>query len=249
MRGVPVSRYVVHERYDRRHVENDIALVRLRYSIELGSGTTAVCLPAPVGSGGGGGGDRDSLTGRHAVVTGWGTTSFSKRTPGRPARLSIYRTRTLPCFTQSVNQSHNLFSEGDTSPILQEASLKILSLSDSVCQTGIATGNAVESKLCAYSESGDACQVGNKVLDGVQGSTSREMGNFMVSACVIRRPCSCRIHATWDHGFARNPNLDKSRVTAVGPSSPRTATLALSWVSYPTESNATDAARLEFTRE
>ena len=85
MRGIPVSRYVIHERYDRRWVENDIALLRLRYRIELGSGTavTAACLPAPAPSNGNGGsGDRDSLTGRHAVVTGWGTTSFSKNQAG-----------------------------------------------------------------------------------------------------------------------------------------------------------------------
>ena len=78
MRGIPVSRYVIHEHYDKRSVENDIALLRLRYRMKLGSGTavTAACLPDPFG-------DSDALTGHHAVVTGWGTKSFSKNNQSR----------------------------------------------------------------------------------------------------------------------------------------------------------------------
>ena len=73
MRGIPVSRYVVHEHYDRRLVRNDIALLELLGRIRLGSKTavTAACLPTPSS-------DRESLTGRHAVVTGWGTMSYGK---------------------------------------------------------------------------------------------------------------------------------------------------------------------------
>ena len=73
LRGIPVSRYVVHEHYDRRLVRNDIALLELQGRIRLGSKTavTAACLPTPSS-------DRESLTGRHAVVTGWGTMSYGK---------------------------------------------------------------------------------------------------------------------------------------------------------------------------
>ena len=241
MRGIPVSRYVIHERYDRRWVENDIALLRLRYRIELGSGTavTAACLPAPAPSNGNGGsGDRDSLTGRHAVVTGWGTTSFSKNswagrgTADRSLPLSLSLSLSPP---EMISHPIYLFPEGDTSPILQEASLRILSLSDSVCQTGIATGNAVESKLCAYSESGDACQVGKKVLGGVQVQRQRRRAILWPRPASIRACVAAEFTQPGDHGFARNLNFDKSRVTAAGPSSLRTATLALSWASYPTE--------------
>ena len=85
MRGIPVSRYVVHERYDRRWVRNDIALLRTRYRIELGSGTavTAACLPAPSD-------DPHSLTGRHAVVSGWGVTEFSKKLRIRDVMIPFF---------------------------------------------------------------------------------------------------------------------------------------------------------------
>ena len=83
MRGIPVSDLVVHERFDRVWVENDIALVRLQFAVDLGSpggAAGAACLPAAAD-------DHDAYNGRSAVVSGWGTTSFSEAA-GRVSRLS-----------------------------------------------------------------------------------------------------------------------------------------------------------------
>ena len=71
IRGIPVSDFVVHEHYDRVWVENDIALVRLRFAVDIGSkaagGTAeAACLPTAAAD------EHDAYNGHSAVVTGWG---------------------------------------------------------------------------------------------------------------------------------------------------------------------------------
>ena len=123
------------------------------------------------------------------------------------ARSRLVRTARAAPLLHPGYPSSNLFPEGDTSPILQEASLGILSLSDSVCQTGIATGNAVESKLCAYSDSGDACQVGEQSFR--RYSAINMDGQFPWLGFALFRACAgAEFTQPGDHGFACNLNLD-----------------------------------------
>lgn len=81
-----VSFYVMHEGYNPKTYDNDIALVRIAAPVDLGlSGIAPVCLPPPAAD----------YTGVDAVVTGWGTLSSGGYQPDRPMEV------TVPIRTQS----------------------------------------------------------------------------------------------------------------------------------------------------
>ena len=91
--------------------------------------------------------------------------------------------------------------------------------------------------------------VGNKVLGGAQSRVSVGAAKPWHRYALFSARAAAELTQLRDHGFARLSIFDQSRVTAAGPSSRRKATLALSWASCPTESNATRAARPASTRE
>lgn len=81
-----VSFYVMHEGYNPKTYDNDIALVRIAAPVDLGlRGIAPVCLPPPTAD----------YTGVDAVVTGWGTLSSGGYQPDRPMEV------TVPIRTQS----------------------------------------------------------------------------------------------------------------------------------------------------
>ncbi|XP_069997941.1 trypsin-1 [Penaeus vannamei] len=75
-----VSYYVMHEDYNPKTFDNDIALVRIATPVDLSlTGIAPVCLPPPTAD----------YTGAEAVVTGWGTLSTGGYQPVRPMEVTV----------------------------------------------------------------------------------------------------------------------------------------------------------------
>jgi len=66
-RDFDVERIYMHERYNRKTYENDIALLKLKKATTFNNDIWPICLPPP----------NVKLEGKSAYVTGWGTTSYS----------------------------------------------------------------------------------------------------------------------------------------------------------------------------
>jgi len=63
-----ITKKISHQKYNQRTFINDIALIKLSSPVDYSHGISPICLPINLGS--------QLFEGKHATVTGWGTTSF-----------------------------------------------------------------------------------------------------------------------------------------------------------------------------
>ena len=63
-----VKRIMIHPKFDRLRLDNDIALVELQSPVSFNSNIQPICLPNA----------NDDFTGRNAYISGWGHTKYSK---------------------------------------------------------------------------------------------------------------------------------------------------------------------------
>lgn len=74
---IPIRKFIVHEKYGGRVGPDDIGLVQLKHPLDLNIFVKTVVLP-----------QADAIPVGNAVVSGWGSTSFTK-TPIYPIELGV----------------------------------------------------------------------------------------------------------------------------------------------------------------
>ncbi|ODM93295.1 Transmembrane protease serine 3 [Orchesella cincta] len=77
---IAVSQIIMHERYNSKNIDNDIALLRLAKPVPLGGTNIPVCLPAS---------NQNDFTGEVATVAGWGATSQGGSTSSTLRRVQV----------------------------------------------------------------------------------------------------------------------------------------------------------------
>ncbi|CAL8117606.1 unnamed protein product [Orchesella dallaii] len=77
---IAVSQIIMHERYNNKNIDNDIALLRLAKPVQLGGTNIPVCLPAS---------NQNDFTGETATVAGWGATSQGGSTSSNLRRVMV----------------------------------------------------------------------------------------------------------------------------------------------------------------
>ena len=100
-----MSRVILHENYDYRTLDNDIALIRLSSPVKMSRTTSLICLPASIGC------SKSRLNiGHKGFATGWGerqnlATGFNRRMKA----IGLYVANKTEC-EYRLKQKHGKFS-------------------------------------------------------------------------------------------------------------------------------------------
>ncbi|XP_061635960.1 coagulation factor VII-like isoform X2 [Phyllopteryx taeniolatus] len=104
---IQVSQILMHERYEKKTADNDIALLRLASPVVYTPYAVPVCLPTKTLA------ERDLWAIRMHTVSGWGRRGENGPTSHLMRRLTVPRIRTQQCIRESgVQITENMFCAG-----------------------------------------------------------------------------------------------------------------------------------------
>ena len=96
--NIPVEKIVLHENFNHKNLQNDIALIKLQQPIIFGPFVSPICLP-----------DFDFDVGTNCYVTGWGLTGPFSSTS------DILQETAVPLMDHTVCKNHNIAVQPVTS--------------------------------------------------------------------------------------------------------------------------------------
>jgi len=102
-----VEKIIMHENYNRKNIDNDIALLKLATKVEDMTVIVPVCLPAN---------NKYSFEGENATVAGWGTTSEGGAVSGVLRKVTVPVISNQDCNTKTKYQGKitgNMLCAGD----------------------------------------------------------------------------------------------------------------------------------------